>query len=301
MKVKYLSLVLAILWLGSCSDKPKDDDNTEVALSETDMNGPKTLPDTMVYEFLESIPSPVEMAFLIKSSGTGYDKALMNNAASAGKYATSGKMALNLGVYGADLGYINTFGVNQDAFGYLEAIKILSGELSIGQYFDQASIRKLVQDNAKLDSLFLLTNRNLQSINRKLHEDKRSHLSVLMVTGGWIEASYLLATYYDKTKKPELKQKLVEQKIVLTAIKKLVDFYVDSPEFEAVGKQLTALEKAYEGIRIMDARQDLASVQKVNGLTVVEGGPTEEMEISEEKIQAISKAMIEARNKIVQL
>jgi hypothetical protein len=121
-----------------------------------------------------------------------------------------------------------------------------------------------------------------------------------MVTGGWVEASYLLATYFEKTKKPELRQKLAEQKIVLGAIKTLVDFYVDLPEFETVGKQLRALEKAFEGIEIQHASQDLASVKKVNGITTVEGGPSDRIEVSDEQIQAIVKAIVEARNQIVQ-
>ncbi len=298
MKIKLLAFLLTLGWLSSCSDKPAED-NSKIEISSTDVHGPASLPEEMVNEFLESIPSPVEIAFLIKRSGTGYDKNLMNQAGSAGKYATTGKMALNLGVYGADLGYINTFGISQDAYIYLEAIKILSGELSIGQYFDQASIRQLIQNNAELDSLFLLTNRNLQSINRRLHEDKRSHLSVLMVTGGWIEANYLLATYYEKTKKPELKQKLAEQKISLVAIKKLVEFYVDSPEFDVVGRQVAAIEKAFEGVEMQNPRQDLGSVTKVNGVTMVEGGPAEPTIITDEQVNAIVKVIIDTRNEII--
>jgi len=300
MKIKLIAIALTLGWLYSCTDNPEDGSKTDIELSKTDIQGPKALPESMVNEFLESIPSPVETTFLIKRLGTGYDKSIMNPAGSAGKYATTGKMALNLGVYGADLGYINTFGINQDAYVYLEAIKILSEELSIGQYFDQASISTLTQKNAELDALFLLTNKNLQSINRKLHDDKRSHLSVLMVAGGWFEANYLIATYYEKTKKPELLQKIADQKIVLTTLKKLVDFYVDSPEFDVVGRRLAALEKVYESVEIQLPSQDLASVSKVNEVHVVEGGPSGELEISEAQAKAISKEIIEARNEIVQ-
>ena len=59
------------------------------------------------------IPSPVQTSLLMKKIAAPYSKDLLNDVSKAETYTTSFKQAVNIGVYGADLGYITANNKNQ--------------------------------------------------------------------------------------------------------------------------------------------------------------------------------------------
>ena len=61
-----------------------------------------------------SIPSPFETANLLKESGAGFDANIINSPDNASNYTSDFYKALNLGVYGADLGYITIYNNNSN-------------------------------------------------------------------------------------------------------------------------------------------------------------------------------------------
>src|ERR1035437_972928 len=67
---------------------------------------------------LFSIPSPLQTAMLIQKTGSPYDKSILNTKENMNQYATDFSKALNLGIYGADLGYVNMYNKTQDAISY---------------------------------------------------------------------------------------------------------------------------------------------------------------------------------------
>src|SRR5690606_37115825 len=52
-----------------------------------------------------SIPSPVEMAALIKEKGYRFDLSMLNKTENVDRYTGETRQAVNLGIYGADLSY----------------------------------------------------------------------------------------------------------------------------------------------------------------------------------------------------
>ncbi len=78
---------------------------------------------------LFSIPSPLQTAMLIQKTGSAYDKSILNTKENMNQYATDFSKALNLGIYGADLGYVNMYSKTQDAISYLAAVKKLSDDV----------------------------------------------------------------------------------------------------------------------------------------------------------------------------
>ena len=72
------------------------------------------------------------------ASEAKYNGSLLNQSDNLPKYNNNYKKALNLGVYGTDLGYTNIYGQNQDGIKYISSIKSLADELNIGQFFDIA-------------------------------------------------------------------------------------------------------------------------------------------------------------------
>src|SRR5688572_16393394 len=78
---------------------------------------------------LFSVPSPVQTAMLIQKTGVAYDKTILNTSNKVNTFSTDFSRALNLGIYGADLGYVSLYSQTQDALGYLASIKQLSDKL----------------------------------------------------------------------------------------------------------------------------------------------------------------------------
>ena len=70
-------------------------------------DAPLQLSQDVVNDMIQNISSPVEMANQIKKSGAPFSQQILNSSDKTKDYNTSFKRALNLGVYSADLGYIN--------------------------------------------------------------------------------------------------------------------------------------------------------------------------------------------------
>src|SRR5690606_15980861 len=87
-----------------------------------------------------SIPAPLEMTGLMKRAGATYDKSLVNDPNSQGRYSTVNARALNLGVYGADLSYSTIFDNTQEALQYLKATQSLAEGLGITDAFDYETV-----------------------------------------------------------------------------------------------------------------------------------------------------------------
>jgi len=83
-----------------------------------------------------TLPSPLETAMLIKRSGAVYDEDLLNPVTSVNQYQTNLKMALNLGIYSADLSYASLFDQTQTTIQYIGVAKKLADGLGILQAID---------------------------------------------------------------------------------------------------------------------------------------------------------------------
>ena len=141
MEKKYLGILTLILILSYGKNNATDrvDENKEKAkktLTTTRQSG------DIITEIIKSIPSPIEITSIVKSVEKNYRKQDLNPHSAVSKYNTNYQKALNLGVYGTDLGFANIYGKNQDALDYLSSVRKLADGLSIGQFFDFATIRK---------------------------------------------------------------------------------------------------------------------------------------------------------------
>jgi hypothetical protein len=311
MKKLYLAAFTVALLLG-CGDNNAEESKTSVANVATTDKAANTeltadqvgkLSDDIINDIIQSIPSPLEISMLLKETGIPYTKADLNPHTSVSNYNTNSKQALNLGVYSTDLGYANIYGKNQDALNYLNSVKTLADALSIGQFFDYNTLKKLAESANNLDSLITTTTTNFEKINYHLREQKRENLSILILTGGWVEASYLTTLVYERKNSPLLKEKIGEQKIVLDQILLVLDVYKTKPDFPELITQLRSLKNVYDQIEIK--QQDVVSNGKAtsNNSTsdnlVFEDDQETVINITDADIKAISALLKSIRAKII--
>lgn len=296
---KLLSGLLAALVLMSCGGGKKADDQAFLnSLDSAQSKGP-TIDEEVINSILQQIPSPLEISVLLKESGTKYNAGFLNTADNKSKYNSNYKKALNLGIYGTDLGYTNIFEKNEDGVKYLAAIKELADGLNIGQFFDIETISRLATNSKNLDSLLLITTQNFNSINHYLQTQSRANLSVLLLTGGWIEAMQITCQVASQNpNNKQLKETIGEQKIILEQIVLLLGFYKDDANMASLLKDMEDLKAAFDKINITYTYKE-STMKVVNGVAVIEDNSTTTINVTDEDIKAITSLTNAIRNKII--
>ena len=283
----------------ACSPANKSEDQAFMeALDDTEIESQVISGE--VNEILQRIPSPLEISVLLKSSGKKYNAAFLNPPDNFSRYNTNYKRALNLGIYGTDLGYTNIYEQSQDGIRYMSTIKDLANELNIGQFFEMETIGRLVSNSKNLDSLLLITTQNFNTINHYLQSQNRSQLSVLFLTGGWLEALHITSevakTNSDNT---QLQETIGGQKIILENIMHLLSFYKENDRnMASLLTDMEELKQSFDKVIITTIYKP-STFEVIDGVMVVRDNSSSMIEISKADIENIRAITQKIRTKII--
>lgn len=298
MKVVKTAFLIAILT--ACGSGGKTDEQAMLSsLDSAALQGPH-ISEAVIDDLLQEIPSPLEISVLLKESGKKYNVDFLNSADNIAKYNSNYQKAVNLGIYGTDLGYTNIYEKNTDGIKYMTSIKSLADDLNIGQFFDLETISRLATNSRNLDSLLLITTQNFNNINHYFQTQNRSNLSVLLLTGGWLEAMHITCSVAaGDPKNKELNEKIGEQKIVLEKIVKLLSFYKDTDQHMAsLLSDLEGLKQVFDNVNITYTYKESTFVV-VDGVMVIKDNSTTTVEITPEQVIEIKSITSSTRNKII--
>lgn len=286
-----------LLW--GCVNSSKPDDQLMLDEIDSEVVDAPVIDDQVISSILEQIPSPLETSVMLKQSGTKYNKALLNGPDNVSKYNANFSRALNLGIYGTDLGYTNIYEQKVAGIQYLAAIKTLAKDLGIGQYFDIETIGKLASNSGNLDSLLLITTQNFNSINKHLQNENRSNLSVLLLAGGWLEAMEIICQVADADKSNvQLKETIGAQKIILEQLVLLLSFYESNDQMAALSNDFKELKVLFDNINITYTYKE-STMEIVDGVAIIKDNSTTTIDITDEDIAGIRRKTSEIRNKII--
>lgn len=243
-----------------------------------------------------SIPSPIQTALLIKGSGAGYSKGILNDPHKSSQYSTNFSKALNLGIFGADLGYVTIYDQSQDAIGYLNAAKKLSDGLGISAAFDAATIERFTKNLGNKDSMLVLVGVAYRASDAYLKSNDRNDVSGLVLAGGWVESLYFTTDIYKTKPKEDVKLRIAEQKLSLQSLIKLLTPYYSQPEYTKFIDNLYDLSTVYDGVNfkytfIAPTTDATKKVTTINSTTDVSITP-EQIESITQKIRAIRSQIV---------
>ncbi len=296
--MKLTVITLVALFLTACGSSKKPDEQAFLNSLDSAKSGP-TIDEEVINSILQQIPSPLEISVLLKESGTKYNITLLNTPDNLSKYNSNYKKALNLGVYGTDLGYTNIYEQNKDGIKYLTSIKSLADGLNIGQFFDIETIGRLATNSKHLDSLLLITTQNFNSINHYLQTQSRANLSVLLLIGGWVEAMQITCQVATKdVKNKELHEKIGEQKIILEQIVLLLSFYKEDANMALLLKDMEELKVAFDKINITYTYKE-STMEVVDGVAIIKDNSSTTINITDQDVEAIKTLTNSLRNKII--
>jgi hypothetical protein len=284
--------------LFACGDNDPDVSKIKKDTTGGSKSTKEAISPEVIKSFVDKIPSPMVISSLIKEMGVEYDQTLLNSIDNESKYNSDYRRALNLGIYSTDLGYANIYEKTQDATNLLVGVKDMAEALQIGQYFQFEKIKELAKSSDKLDELLRITEENLQEVNNRLQEENRSDMTVLIITGGWVEVMYLASNVAKKKKNKDLETTIAEQKVVLEQLIALLNFYESSPKMKELHDELVELEKIFKEIKVTYIKGDSKQVEK-DGQLVIEQGERTEVEVTQENLDKITAKISAIRNKIV--
>ncbi len=243
-----------------------------------------------------SIPSPIQTSFLLKNSGSAYNKSILNPSNKSAGYSTNFSKGVNLGIYGADLGYVTIYDQTQDALGYMKAAQTLADELGVSGAFDPVTMTRFQKNLGNQDSMLSLVGIAYRSSDTYLKNNDRNDVSGLVLAGGWIESLYFATNVYKTKPSEDVKRRIAEQKSSLQSLIKLLTQFYSQPEYTEFVDNLNDLQTVYEGVEFKYTYQK-PSIDPVNKMTTINS--TTDVKITPEQIESISQKIKSIRSQIV--
>lgn len=296
---KLIPVLFPVLFLVACGDsddkleqKSQDTDSASVSLKPIDVS------EETINGIIQSIPTPIEIASLLKSNGATYDAAILNSTENASKYNTNYSKALNIGIYSADLGYINIYEKTFSAVNYLSTVKGLADDIKIGQFFDFETLKRLASSNNNYDSLLYVSTDNFNKMDGFLREQKRGELSVLMISGAWLEGLYIATQVNKQVKTQELKERIGFEKINLDNILVILNAYKQDKYFASIVSEFDKLKAIYDSIKITYEYKE-PETKEVNGQLVIVNNSKSTVDITDEQVIKITETLSQIRSNMV--
>lgn len=286
------TLISAVLIGCSGSDSQQNITDADTDTTNLAVNDGKLI---KVQEIFYTIPSPIEMASLLKKSGTTYNAKNLNNVHNVVKYTSAKKQALNLGVYGADLSYASIFNQNQESIIYLSCAKQLADQLGVTSAFNNETMDRIETNIENRDSLLEIISDAFYTIDGYLKENNRQNISALVITGGWIEGLYLATkiTKDSKSAPEDLKKRIADQKYSLGDLILLVDSYPADEGLVDIRKDLQSLQDIYDRIELYRESGE-STTDEATGVTVL--GGTSSSNMTDEQLNEIAEKVKEIRS-----
>ncbi|MBL4592793.1 MAG: hypothetical protein JKX68_03135, partial [Flavobacteriales bacterium] len=284
--------VLTVFAVGCGGDEPTDE-QIENPIEDNNSNNTTLMEiDGKVF----SIPSPIQTAMLIKNAGTNYNKDMLNEPSKVTNYSTNFKKAINLGIYGADLGYVTMYDQTQDAISFLTAVKSLGDDLGVSSAFDLELVERFEKNIGNQDSLLVLVSDAYKSSDRYLKGNKQNDIGGLILAGGWIESLYFATNAAEMTGNKDIVKRIGEQKTTVYNLIKLLTPYYSKPEFTTLINDLMELNEIYEQVEstytYVKPTVDVENkTTTINSTTVVN--------ITDDQLKAISEKIMKMRIDII--
>lgn len=199
---------------------------------------------------LFSVPSPVQTALLIKELKIPFNESLLNPNENISNYSKMNSKALNLGIYGADLGYVTLYDQNAKAISYLSTVESLAKDLGISGAFDKSFLERFEANSDNEDSMLVILTDAFRKGDSFLKENERKNTSALILTGGWLESMHFATKLYQESKENKILMRIGEQKQSLETIIELLEKYNEDGESDNIIADFKALNESFQKINV---------------------------------------------------
>ncbi|MGM0550812.1 MAG: hypothetical protein ACQESW_07005 [Bacteroidota bacterium] len=264
--LRYLMFVGIILLFAACNNA--DPDKQENTVRQEKLNEEASL--LIKYsDNLFAVPSPFEATQLMAEAKVPFTPDLLHKPKHVEHYASNFQQALNLGIYGADLGYLTLYEQTPELIKYFAAVKHLARELDLLNQLSSNDIKRIENNLDNEDTLMHFFANTYKAFDSALQQDNRSEIGALIITGSWIESIHLLSEAALSTGNRSLINRLGEQKQPLNnLIELLSSYYYTNDSYTELIDALVDIAYEFDGI-IFNYRYDSTAINEAKNTTIV--------------------------------
>lgn len=302
------TLIIATIGYGCGCGSEKKSDNKDifksivqegVSLDSITDEGTEAIETLQILQNISS--SPVEMAALLQATGVPFNENYIASIDAIDRYNTDFKRALNLGIFGADLGYLNMYKKTGPVMTNMRAIRKLSEELRVQQFFDFNTIRRLATNNENLDSLMYISVSSFNNMDNHLQKTGRSEVSALILCGTWLEGMFIATQVVKNAREnSEVIERIGEQKTIVENLVDILAHYKKNPQFEYLYNQYDRILKSFDGVTKTIVQGEAKEIE-MDGILVYVQSETSYVNVPKETLDNIIKVIEEVRKEIMNL
>ena len=275
---KYISYIALSVTLAACGTSTTVDDTLPNTDGTTVVQKEK---NTKVQKMLSSLPSQTETLDMLSAAGAKYNSKNLNPIENVSKYSSVKARALNLGVYGIDLGVTSLFDQSQESIVYLRCTNKLATGLGISGSFGDDMTSRIDANSGNKDSMLAIVSQSFRNADNYLQENGQPGVSTLMVAGGWIEGLYISTQIAKTTKNEVIINRIGQEKSNLDVLISLLESYkAENQGTDDIIASLKELKKIFDGIAVAT--------------------PETAVKVTTEQFKQISEKSTDLRTKIIQ-
>ncbi len=302
------SLIITIVGYSCGCNNNKNSNNSDIFKSIVedgdilDSIGNEESGTVETLQILQNISSsPVEMAALLQATGVPFNENYITSIDAIDRYNTDFKRALNLGIFGADLGYLNMYKKTGPVMTNMRAIRKLSEELRVQQFFDFNTIRRLATNNENLDSLMYISVSSFNNMDVHLQKTGRSEISALIICGTWLEGMFIATQVVKNARQnSEVIERIGEQKTIVENLVDILSHYKKNPQYEQLYKHYSRILDSFDGVTKTIVQGEGKEVE-IDGILVYVQNETSYVNVPKETLDNIIKVIDEVRKEIINI
>ena len=165
-------------------------------------------------------------------------------------YASEHSQALNLGVYGTDLGYASMYDQKNISLNYLKTIETLSDALGLDAAFSTQFISEFERNSGDEDKMVRLMSQAFKNADNFLKNANRKAVSAKVLTGGWVESMHFACSLNERSQSEEIKRRIAQQKQSLDSIIELLIQYNNDNTNDDLLQQMKDLKTSFDKINL---------------------------------------------------
>lgn len=197
-----------------------------------------------------SIPSPMQTALLLQEVNAPFKENFLNDLDNVKNYSSEMQKALNMGIYGTDLGYLSIYKQNSLALKYLSTIEKLTSDLGLEGAFDKDFMSRFEKNSTNKDSMMLIVSDAFKKSDNFLKSNDRKNISALILVGGWIESLYIACEINRENSNPKIMERIGEQKETLNTIIEILKQYNKKNAYDDLITDMSELKTYFDKIEM---------------------------------------------------